>query len=101
MSLSPTIFLLGATGYLGSQFLIYLARDLPRLPVTALVRSLTAERARQLNAVHGNLTLVEGTLDDDALIQEQAAKADVTINCASSDHTGAVDCKLKQKKRTC
>ena len=39
------IFLLGSTGYVGSQFLIILGRALPHLPVRVLVRSLTVQDA--------------------------------------------------------
>lgn len=87
-----SLFLLGATGFLGSQFLTYLARDLPHLHVVALVRAPTEGKPEQLKAIYENLSIVEGTLDDDAVIQEEAARADYTINCASSDHFGSVLC---------
>ncbi|KIJ62245.1 hypothetical protein HYDPIDRAFT_114722 [Hydnomerulius pinastri MD-312] len=91
MSAQPqTIFFLGATGYLGSQFLLLLNSKLPDLHVIALVRNLTPERKEQLQNVYSNISFVEGTLDDDAIIQEQVAKADITINCASSDHNASV-----------
>ncbi|RDB15631.1 hypothetical protein Hypma_004030 [Hypsizygus marmoreus] len=90
MSPKPTLFLLGATGFLGSQFLTYLARDLPNLHIVALVRAPTGDKEAKLKAVYDDLSVVEGTLDDDAVIQEQAANADYTINCASSDHLASV-----------
>jgi len=90
MSTPSTIFFLGATGYLGSQLLVYLARDLPQFHITALVRTPTAEKEKELKAIYKDLDIVEGTLDDDAIIQEQSAKADIVINCASSDHAPSV-----------
>lgn len=83
----PVIFLLGATGYVGSQFLIILGRVLPNIPVRALVRSSSdSERQAWLHGVHLNLTIIDGTLEDVNTIQDQAEKADIVINLASCDH---------------
>ncbi|KAH0828658.1 hypothetical protein J3R83DRAFT_3020 [Lanmaoa asiatica] len=85
-----TVFFLGATGYLGSQFLLLLNEKLPRLHVVALLHNATPERKEQLQEVYSNISFVEGSLDDDAIIQEQVAKVDVVINCASSDHPASI-----------
>lgn len=91
MSIQPqTIFFLGATGYLGSQFLLLLNEKLPQLHVTALLRNPTPERRAQLQKVYPNISIVEGSLDDDAIIQEQVATVDIVINCASSDHPTSI-----------
>ncbi|KAL4063786.1 hypothetical protein V8B97DRAFT_2020705 [Scleroderma yunnanense] len=90
MSTQNTIFFLGATGYLGSEFLLLLNRELPDLHVIALVRNATPEKVTQLRNLYPNSSIVEGTLDDDMVIKEQAAKADIVINCASSDHLPSV-----------
>ncbi|EGN97180.1 hypothetical protein SERLA73DRAFT_183827 [Serpula lacrymans var. lacrymans S7.3] len=87
---TPTIFFLGATGYLGSEFLILLNRDFPQYHVVALVRSSSLSRVPRLKEIYPNLSVVEGSLDDDAVIQEQVAKADIIINSASSDHLPSV-----------
>lgn len=89
---SLTIFLLGATGFVGGELLILLAEKYPRYPIVALVRSPTPERIAQLKALHPSLDVVSGTLSDDLVIQEQAAKADIVINVASSDHIASVKC---------
>lgn len=89
---SQTIFFLGATGYLGSQFLLLLDEKLPQLQVVALLRNATPERKEQLRKVYSNISFIEGSLDDDAIIQEQVAKVDIVINCASSDHLASVQC---------
>lgn len=57
---TPTIFFLGATGYLGSQLLVYLARDLPQYHIVALVRPPTVEKEAGLKAIYPNLSIVEG-----------------------------------------
>ncbi|KAJ3554438.1 hypothetical protein NM688_g3112 [Phlebia brevispora] len=91
----PTIFLLGATGYLGSEFLKLLARDYPDYPVIALIRNATAERRARLNEIHPNITVEEGALDDANAIIDQVLKADIVINSASSDHWPSVKATLE------
>lgn len=86
---STTIFLLGATGYLGSQFLVDLSKQYPDFHVVALVRG-AAEREAAVRTMHPKTTVMEGSLDDANVIREAAAKADVVVNCASSDHLGGV-----------
>ncbi|CAL1703440.1 unnamed protein product [Somion occarium] len=83
----PTIFLLGATGYVGGEFLILLGRKLPQLPVLALVRHPTAEKITKLHSMHANVSVVEGSLDDLEIVKDQAAKADIVINIASGGHS--------------
>ncbi|KAI6044884.1 hypothetical protein EDC04DRAFT_2599235 [Pisolithus marmoratus] len=90
MSAYKNVFFLGATGYLGSEFLLLLNRELPELHIVVLMRNVTPEREAQLRALYPNSSVVEGTLDDDVVIREQAAKADIVINCASSDHPPSV-----------
>lgn len=85
-----SIFFLGATGYVGGEVLKLLASDLPGFPITALVRDSTPERVEKLRNLHPNMTVVEGTLNSDVLIQEEASKCDILINTASSDHHASV-----------
>ena len=87
---NPSIFMLGATGYLGSEFLILLARDYPDHHIRALVRNATPEKVSRLHEIHPHVTVVEGTLDDAAVIVEEVLKADIVINSASSDHWPSV-----------
>jgi nucleoside-diphosphate-sugar epimerase len=95
MSAQPqTVFFLGATGYLGSQFLLLLNEKLPQLHVVAFLRNATPERKEQLQKVYSNISFVEGSLDKDGIIQEQVAKVDIVINCASSDHPASIKCKF-------
>ncbi|KDQ57884.1 hypothetical protein JAAARDRAFT_206672 [Jaapia argillacea MUCL 33604] len=92
-SQTPTtyrIFFLGATGYLGSEVLILLGRKYPQHRIVALIRPASVSRAAQLHNLHPNVTIVEGTLDDDDVIQEEASKADIVIGTAHSDHLPSV-----------
>ncbi|KAF8554484.1 hypothetical protein OG21DRAFT_1412496 [Imleria badia] len=91
MSTQPqTVFFLGATGYLSSQFLLLLNEKLPQLHIVALLRNATSARKEQVQKVYSNISFVEGSLDADVIIQEQVAKADIVINCASSDHPASI-----------
>ncbi|KAH7915557.1 hypothetical protein BJ138DRAFT_1141601 [Hygrophoropsis aurantiaca] len=87
---AQTIFFLGATGYLGSHFLSLLNKKNPELHVVALLRSPTPERQSRLKEIYPNISFVEGTLEDDAIIQREVEKANIVINCASSDHLASV-----------
>lgn len=87
---SQRIFLLGTTGYVGSELLILLAQDLPEHHVVALVRNATPERIDSLKAIHPNISVVEGTLEDAEVIEKESEIADIIINTASSDHWPSV-----------
>lgn len=92
---SPSIFFLGATGYLGSEFLMLLAKEYPSYPVTALVRNATDARRAALHKIHSNLTVIDGTLNDASIIDEAVQMADIVFNIASSDHWHSVKGGLK------
>ena len=79
------IFLTGANGYIGGAVAVALIGAGHR--IRGLVRS-TAKA--ELVAAHGIETVV-GSLDDAALLQNEARAADAVINAASSDHRGAVE----------
>ena len=82
------VFVTGAAGFIGGSIATGLIRAGHR--VTGLVRS--AEQADELTAL--GITPVIGTLDDSALLADQARAADAVINAASSDHRGAVQALL-------
>jgi len=79
------VFITGAAGFIGGSIATGLVNA--GHEVTGLVRS--AEQAEEMTAL--GITPVIGTLDDSALLTEQAKKADAVINAASSDHRGAVE----------
>jgi nucleoside-diphosphate-sugar epimerase len=78
------IFITGSAGFIGGSIATGLVKKGHQ--VTGLVRS--AEQAQEMREL--GITPVIGTLDDSALLTEQATKADAVINAASSDHLGAV-----------
>jgi nucleoside-diphosphate-sugar epimerase len=79
------IFITGSAGFIGGSIATGLVKKGHH--VTGLVRS--AEQADEMIAL--GITPVLGTLDDSALLTEQASRADAVINAASSDHRGAVE----------
>ncbi|NWB58187.1 MULTISPECIES: NAD-dependent epimerase/dehydratase family protein [Pseudomonas] len=79
------VFITGAAGFIGGSIATGLVKAGHN--VTGLVRS--TEQAAEMTAL--GIMPVIGTLDDSALLTEQAKKADAVINAASSDHRGAVE----------
>ena len=79
------IFITGAAGFIGGSIATSLVKQGHQ--VTGLVRG--AEQESELLAL--GITPITGTLDDSALLTEQARQADAVINAASSDHRGAVE----------
>ncbi|MDD0999954.1 NAD-dependent epimerase/dehydratase family protein [Pseudomonas sp. TNT2022 ID1044] len=82
------VFVTGAAGFIGGSIATGLIKA--GHSVTGLVRN--AEQADELKAL--GITPVIGTLDDSALLADQARAADAVINAASSDHRGAVEALL-------
>jgi hypothetical protein len=83
-------FILGATGFVGRHTLSALARATPNLHLHCLMRNATVQRIAVLENLNSNVEVVEGTLEDSTLITSEAAKADIVINVASSDHMASV-----------
>ena len=79
------IFLTGANGFIGGAVATALIAAGHR--VRGLVRNKSKADAV---AAHG-VEAVIGSLDDGAVLQEEARAADAVINAASSDHRGAVE----------
>lgn len=91
MSTQPlSIFLLGATGYVGGQVLDSLSKDFPAFPIRALARNLSPSKTMQLQSLHPKVEAIEGKLTDVKLIEEEAAKADIVINVAAAGDMDSV-----------
>lgn len=75
--MSPRILVTGATGYIGGHATGVLIASHPEYEVVALVR--TEEQGAALRAHWPQITTVIGTLDDDKIIKDESAKADVVL----------------------
>jgi nucleoside-diphosphate-sugar epimerase len=82
------VFLTGANGYIGGAAAVALIHAGHR--VRGLVRDRTKADAV---AAHG-IEPVIGSLDEAALLREEARAADAVVNAASSDHRGAIEALL-------
>lgn len=77
----PTVFYIGATGYIGGAVLVDLLKAYPDLKVTALVRNPAhVDAVRRLG-----VEVVRGTFSDADLITSHARAADITVNAADAD----------------
>lgn len=83
------IFITGATGYVGGSIALHMVRAGHR------VRGLTRDATRDEGLSRLGIEPVHGDLDDSAGLIRYAREADAVINCASSDHRGAVDALLE------
>ncbi|KAH7161141.1 hypothetical protein EDB81DRAFT_783874 [Dactylonectria macrodidyma] len=82
-----SIFLTGATGYVGGQVLHELSRSHPEYAIAALIRN--GEVAKRIASSFSNVRAVVGDLDDSHLIEEEASKANVVLHLASNKHLGS------------
>lgn len=71
----------GASGYIGGQVLRELARSHPAYVVAALVRKV--EDGKQIKEKFPKVRIVNGSLDDVDLIEEEASKASVILSMYS------------------
>ncbi|KAI9727383.1 MAG: hypothetical protein M1834_008454 [Cirrosporium novae-zelandiae] len=86
--MAPSIFITGATGYIGGDALHAIYTQHPGYSYTALVR--TEEKGRQVKALYPSIRLVYGDLNDSSLLKEECSKADIVIHTAdSSDNVPA------------
>ncbi|PSR94156.1 hypothetical protein BD289DRAFT_451496 [Coniella lustricola] len=79
------ILITGVTGYIGGDITHAVVERFPEYEYTFLVRN--EERAKVVKAKYPKASYVYGSLDDGAVIEKAAAKADVVIHDVSSAET--------------
>ncbi|KAI9734626.1 MAG: hypothetical protein M1834_002227 [Cirrosporium novae-zelandiae] len=84
-----SIFLTGATGYIGGSVLQTLTTVHPEYNISVLVRN--AEKATQISNLFPRVRIVTGDLDGLDLIEKEVQEADVTIHVASSSHRPSIE----------
>ncbi|KAI9045401.1 nucleoside-diphosphate-sugar epimerase [Aspergillus affinis] len=86
----PKVFITGITGYIGGDAFYLIAQNHRDLEISALVR--TAEKAKPIAEKYPQVRIVLGELDDIAILEREAAWADIVIHTAdSSDHAVAAN----------
>lgn len=98
---SSSVFLLGATGYIGGSLLSHLL-DLPEPPqeITTISRSADKIKAfQQLSTSKTKLSGEKGSYDEEALVVRLASSSDVVVSAADSDNTAMIDAILKGMKQ--
>lgn len=83
--MSKTVFLTGATGYIGGQVLHELLSSSTSFKINALVRT-KAKADLLVEKTGGKVNPILGDLDDLSLIKEQTDLADIVINTANAGH---------------
>ncbi|KAF8477606.1 hypothetical protein BDZ91DRAFT_709559 [Kalaharituber pfeilii] len=96
--MTVTVFVTGASGYIGGTVLNTLATEKhPEFSYRALVRS--ESFAEKIRSKYTNVTPVVGSLDDLNLIEEESSKADIVVNTANVDHTASPPALLRGLSR--
>ncbi|KAF8951044.1 hypothetical protein CPC16_009587 [Podila verticillata] len=87
------VFIIGATGYIGSTVMDLLLKESAKSRHTfrALVRS--PEKAEDVRSI--GIEPVLGSLDDSELLEKEASHADIVLSFANSDDLGSVQAILK------
>ncbi|TVY26076.1 hypothetical protein LHYA1_G004293 [Lachnellula hyalina] len=91
--MAPRIFLTGASGYVGGQFIPNMRAKHPSYQIISLVR--TKETGEKLTSKYPSVQIVIGDLDSSSLLVEQSKLADVVIQAADCDHLNAITCIMR------
>ena len=75
--MAPSIFVSGATGYIGGDALFHLVEAHPDFEVACLVRN--SEKGAQVASLFAKVRLVYGDLASEQLLEEEARKADIVL----------------------
>ncbi|KAG8887155.1 hypothetical protein FRB98_000411, partial [Tulasnella sp. 332] len=86
-----TVFMLGATGYIGGSVLDQLVKKHPEFIYTALVRNPKDNKA--IEAL--NVKVAQGSHSDLDLIEKVASESDIVFNCGDADDLPLTEAILK------
>ncbi|TPR11773.1 hypothetical protein CAN33_0050390 [Aspergillus niger] len=83
-----TVFITGASGYIGGDLLSVLVSKYPDLHYRLLVRS--RDSGQKIKAQYPTVEIIQGSLDDSETLVAESARADIIIHTAdAADHLGA------------
>ncbi|RGP76564.1 hypothetical protein FLONG3_5226 [Fusarium longipes] len=83
-----SIFLTGASGYVGGQLLHELSQSHPDYTVATLVRD--SHAAETISQKYPKVRTVVGDLDDSELVEREAERANIVLNVASNKHISSL-----------
>ncbi|KAH8588865.1 hypothetical protein B0O99DRAFT_352155 [Bisporella sp. PMI_857] len=86
---APRILFTGATGYLGGDALIALMQEFPHWERTCTCLVRNKERGALLTALYPQVRQVYCDLSGSAVLEREAAAADIVIHCASIEDTNS------------
>ncbi|KAJ2993721.1 hypothetical protein NUW58_g77 [Xylaria curta] len=78
------IILTGATGYVGGQVLNELVQSGTKHSISVLSRD--TAKSKKISEVYPHIRVVQGSLDDLDVVEQEASKADIVLNLASNKH---------------
>lgn len=85
---------------MGGDFLALLLETHPSWAVSVTCLARNAQRSEILKSAYPDLRIVYGSLDDSELLEVEAARADIVLHFASSDHVGAAEAIAMGLKKT-
>ncbi|KAH7186298.1 hypothetical protein BKA60DRAFT_588512 [Fusarium oxysporum] len=87
------LFVTGATGYIGGDFLYETYHTRPTWEISALARSEVA--VSSLQEKYPRIRIVRGDLDSADLLRDEAQRADIVLHFANCDHEASANALLK------
>ncbi|KAM5345986.1 hypothetical protein ACJ41O_011847 [Fusarium nematophilum] len=84
MAATKKLFITGATGYIGGDFLFEFHQAHPTWDISALVRSQAA--ASKIQEAYPRVRVVLGDLNSAVLLRDEAERADIVLHFANCDH---------------
>ncbi|KAI9851172.1 MAG: hypothetical protein M1838_004281 [Thelocarpon superellum] len=84
---APKVFITGATGYIGGDVLYTIINAHPEYEIACLVRD--SDRGALVASQYPKVRLVYGALESVEIVEEEATKADIVLNCANADNLAA------------
>ncbi|TVY55505.1 Uncharacterized protein LCER1_G002934 [Lachnellula cervina] len=86
--MAPRLFITGASGYIGGQFISNVIAEHPEYQIVGLVR--TTEQGEKLTSKYPSVHIAIGDLGSSEVLVEESKLADLVIQAADCDHLGAI-----------
>jgi nucleoside-diphosphate-sugar epimerase len=96
--MGPSLFITGATGYIGGDALYRIVEAHPDWEITAIVRN--SDKGAKVAQHFAKVRLVYGDLNSTDLLEEEASKADIVLHTANCDHKASATAMLKGMARS-